>query len=55
MIAWRTVIAEYLREVLRFFVLVFVRPLLRASVFLFSPIYKLVFGPLDERAHQKLE
>lgn len=48
-------LSEFLREVLRFIVLVLLRPIARAIGAIVSPVYKLAFGPLGERSHRKGE
>ena len=46
-------VSEFLREVLRFVVFVLIRPLLVVLAAVFSPIYKLLFGWLDDRLLRK--
>lgn len=48
-------ISEFLREVLRFIVLVLLRPIARAIGAIVSPIYELAFQPLSERSQRKSE
>jgi hypothetical protein len=48
-------ISEFFREVLRFIILVLLRPIARAVGTIVSPVYDIAFGPLGERSQRKRE
>jgi hypothetical protein len=48
-------ISDFLRELLRFVILVLIRPVVRALVAIVSPIYRVLFGSFGDRAYRKLQ
>jgi hypothetical protein len=48
------VISDFLRELLRFVILVLIRPVLKVVGAIFSPIYRFLFEGFDNQTHKKL-